>query len=116
MEASYSYSFPLPISRCDLTGRLGVADVFSLFMDAAAIHAQQLGVGAEAMIGRGLFWLTGSQHFDMMRRVQETLAGRVGILKLYGFSQREKAGRPFAGELDFSFEGLMARVEGAPWA
>ena len=58
MEASYSYSFPLPISRCDLTGRLGVADVFSLFMDAAAIHAQQLGVGAEAMIGRGLFWLT----------------------------------------------------------
>ena len=34
----------------------------------------------------------------------------VGILKLYSFSQREKAGRPFAGGIDLSIEGLMARA------
>ena len=33
----------------------------------------------------GLFWLTGSQHFEMMR-VTESLAGRVAVLTLQGFS------------------------------
>jgi len=34
----------------------------------------------------GEFWLTGSQHFQMMKGVSETLAGRVAILNLLGFS------------------------------
>lgn len=38
----------------------------------------------------GMFWLTGSQQFQMMRGVSETLAGRVAILNLLGFSQRER--------------------------
>ena len=38
----------------------------------------------------GLFWLTGSQQFQMMKGVSETLAGRVGILNLLGFSNRER--------------------------
>ncbi|NLW83839.1 MAG: ATP-binding protein [Phycisphaerae bacterium] len=40
----------------------------------------------------GMFWLTGSQQFLMMKDVSETLAGRVGIVNLLGFSQRERAG------------------------
>jgi len=39
----------------------------------------------------GAFWLTGSQQFQMMKGVTETLAGRVCILGLLGFSQRESA-------------------------
>jgi predicted AAA+ superfamily ATPase len=39
----------------------------------------------------GLFWLTGSQQFVMMKGISETLAGRVAILNLLGFSQREKS-------------------------
>lgn len=39
----------------------------------------------------GLFWLTGSQQFRMMQGISETLAGRVGILNLLGFSGRERA-------------------------
>lgn len=35
------------------------------------------------------FWLTGSQQFHLMRDVSESLAGRVGIVNLLGFSQRE---------------------------
>jgi predicted AAA+ superfamily ATPase len=40
-----------------------------------------------------LFWLTGSQQFQMMRGVSESLAGRVGVLQLLGFSRREQLGR-----------------------
>lgn len=47
-----------------------------------------------AMFGDGknvgtLYYLTGSQAFQTMQNVSESLAGRVGILDLYGFSQRE---------------------------
>lgn len=39
---------------------------------------------------KGLFWITGSQQFSLMQNVSETLAGRVGIMHLQGFSQCEK--------------------------
>ena len=41
----------------------------------------------------GAFWLTGSQQFQMMKGVTETLAGRVAILNLLGFSRRERSRR-----------------------
>ena len=37
----------------------------------------------------GLFYLTGSQIFQTMENVTESLAGRIGILDLYGLSNRE---------------------------
>jgi len=37
----------------------------------------------------GLFWLTGSQQFQVMQGVTESLAGRVGIVNLLGLSQFE---------------------------
>ena len=37
----------------------------------------------------GQFWLTGSQQFHLMKGVSESLAGRVGVVNLLGFSQRE---------------------------
>ena len=40
---------------------------------------------------KGQFWLTGSQQFHLMKNVSESLAGRVAILDLQGFSQSEKA-------------------------
>ncbi|MBP1582539.1 MAG: ATP-binding protein [Victivallales bacterium] len=44
----------------------------------------------------GMYWLSGSQQFRMMKEVTESLAGRVGIFSLYGFSARELAGVPEA--------------------
>ena len=41
----------------------------------------------------GMYWLTGSQKFHLMQGVSETLAGRVAILDLLGFSQAETDGR-----------------------
>ena len=57
----------------------------------------------------GLFWLTGSQQYEMMKNVRETLAGRIGILELYSLSKSEKDGIVFENELDFSQSGLQAR-------
>lgn len=37
----------------------------------------------------GLFWLTGSQKFHLMKGITESLAGRVAIIDLLGFSQAE---------------------------
>ena len=37
----------------------------------------------------GQYFLTGSQMFRLMKNVSESLAGRVGLLSLYGFSRSE---------------------------
>ncbi len=42
---------------------------------------------------KNLFWLTGSQHFHLMKGITESLAGRVGVLNLMGFSYKESKGR-----------------------
>lgn len=39
-----------------------------------------------------MFWLTGSQQFQLMKGVTESLAGRVGIINLLGLSLKEKQG------------------------
>lgn len=57
----------------------------------------------------GLFWLTGSQQYSMMRNVRETLAGRIGILELYSLSQSEKTEIIFNDALDFSLPALLER-------
>jgi predicted AAA+ superfamily ATPase len=38
----------------------------------------------------GLFWLTGSQQFLMMKGISESLAGRIGIMNMLGFSSSER--------------------------
>lgn len=60
---------------------------------------------------KGLIWLTGSQQYGMMKKVRETLAGRIGILELYSLSQREKNGLVFEEDLDFSLSTLRRRQQ-----
>ena len=50
----------------------------------------------------GDFWLTGSQAFQLMKGVQESLAGRVAVLSMTSLSQAEidgAAAQPFTVEL-----------------
>lgn len=63
---------------------------------------------------KGLIWLTGSQQYNMMKSVRETLAGRIGILELYSLSAREKAGIVFDNDLDFSLSTLQDRQRKIP--
>lgn len=73
---------------------------------------EQIKIMADESEEKGQFWLTGSQHFSMMRRVQETLAGRVGILHLYPFSQAEIEGRLPVEIPDFSISSLREKSAG----
>jgi predicted AAA+ superfamily ATPase len=58
---------------------------------------------------RGLFWLTGSQKYSMMKNVRESLAGRIGISELHCFSRNELSGAVFSAPLQFDFESLKNR-------
>lgn len=58
---------------------------------------------------RGMFWLTGSQQYEMMKNIRETLAGRIGILELYSLSRIETEGLTFPNELEFSLSCLLER-------
>lgn len=60
----------------------------------------------------GAFWLTGSQIFNLMRGVQESLAGRAAVLSLTSLSQAEIAGgetEPFALDMNSLMERGRAR-------
>ncbi|MCD8006386.1 MAG: ATP-binding protein [Oscillospiraceae bacterium] len=70
---------------------------------------EQIKVICDESDEKGLIWLTGSEQFEMMRNVRETLAGRIGILELYSLSEREKSGVIFEDELDFSLDSLRKR-------
>jgi predicted AAA+ superfamily ATPase len=60
-------------------------------------YAPELFSAIKIMVDRekrnGMFWLTGSQKFELMRGITESLAGRVAIVDLLGLSQAELDGR-----------------------
>lgn len=70
-------------------------------------------------VAPGAFWLTGSQNFEVMRGVRETLAGRVAMLNLLGLSDEELGGGPmdppayFARLLASSFPKLAGVQDAA---
>ncbi len=63
---------------------------------------------------RGRFWLTGSQSKKMMKQAGDSLAGRIGILKMYSLSEKELEGRPDDIPEDFSFSSFMERSRSHP--
>lgn len=70
---------------------------------------EQIKILCDASEERGLFWLTGSQQYQIMKNIRETLAGRIGILELYSLSRKETEGQTFPNELDFSLSCLLER-------
>lgn len=57
----------------------------------------------------GLFWLTGSEQFSMMKNISESLAGRIGIMTLYPLSPGEIEGVSFGEPLSFTIDALLKR-------
>ena len=52
----------------------------------------------------GMYWLTGSQQFHLMKGVTESLAGRIGIVDMLGLSGNERMSRlstPFLPDREF---------------
>jgi len=68
MKAYISKPITISTSICDASGRLGHANAFALFQDAASEHAQQLGVGFADMSARKAFWLTTRTRVHFYKR------------------------------------------------
>ncbi|MDR0307091.1 MAG: ATP-binding protein [Chitinispirillales bacterium] len=65
---------------------------------------------------KGAFWLTGSQKYKLMKNIQESLAGRIGIWDLLGLSYREKTKVPFSSipflpSMDTSNDGKKRTIQ-----
>lgn len=60
----------------------------------------------------GRFIICGSQHFLLMERISQSLAGRVGIVHLLPFSMAElqAAGQPRKEALNYIFDGFFPRL------
>jgi predicted AAA+ superfamily ATPase len=56
---------------------------------------------------KGMYWITGSQQFNLMANITESLAGRVGILNLQGFSQTEKDSKTEAAGYSHTAEPFL---------
>lgn len=72
---------------------------------------EQIKIMCDESEEKGLFWITGSQQYKMMKQARETLAGRIGILTLYSLSQREKQGILPDDDLDLSLPMLAKRQQ-----
>lgn len=76
-------------------------------------------IRVDKMQQNGMYYLTGSQMFHMMKNVSESLAGRVGVLSMYSLSRAELEGRssdPFrpdqvkAGESDDTVTDIFKKI------
>ena len=70
---------------------------------------------------KGLIWLTGSQQYNMMKRVRETLAGRIGILEprharrmRSASSTRRSLSGPVRRRTDIGHLTMPARISSKP--
>lgn len=63
---------------------------------------------------RGRFWLTGSQSKKLMKQAGDSLAGRIGILKMYSLSAKELEGRPDDIPDSYSLSSLLQRKKVLP--
>ena len=68
MEAQLSRELTILPSVCDAQLKLSIPDLFAQFMDVATLHAEALGVGANALVSRGISWITVKTKVHILRR------------------------------------------------
>jgi len=64
-------------SLCDLEGRMGIYNIFNCFMDMAAEHAEQIGVGFYAMLEQRCYWVAVRTRVKFYERpsIMDTVEG-----------------------------------------
>lgn len=94
-----TYGYPLIIDEFQR--------VPDLLLEIKKIVDQKALTGEE---NNGLFWLTGSQKFKMMKNVSETLAGRVAALEMSSLTASELEGRS-AGRFSPELSDIKKHLE-----
>lgn len=75
---------------------------------------EQIKIMSDESDERGRFWLTGSQSKKLMKQAGDSLAGRIGVLKMYSLSAKEIAGNAEDTFEDFSAISMMQRSKSYP--
>lgn len=75
---------------------------------------EQIKIMSDESDERGRFWLTGSQSKKLMKQAGDSLAGRIGVLKMYSLSAKEIAGNADDIFEDFSAGSMMQRSKNYP--
>ena len=68
MEANLTQEMTVLPSSCDWAVKLSIPDLFAWFMDIATLHAERLGVGEDALVERGMYWITVKTKAHILRR------------------------------------------------
>ena len=55
---------------------------------------------------QGLYWITGSQKFKMMKNVSESLAGRIAVMDMSSLTSKEIRKKP-----EFFFDGNLSKLK-----
>lgn len=90
-------------SLCDLEGRMGIYNIFNCFMDMAAEHAEQIGVGFYTMLEQRCYWVAVRTRVKFYERpaIMETIEGESwphapALAKNDRFYRLEKDGKVLA--------------------
>ncbi len=68
MKNRYEKNYTIGPSDCDHRSVLSIPAAFDIFMDMAAEHAENLGVGTKFMMETGNFWLTAKTRIHFIKR------------------------------------------------
>lgn len=68
MQELLNYDITVGPGAADSSGLLGYAEAFGFFQDAAAQHAEIIGVGFHDMMSRSTFWLTVKTKVKFLKR------------------------------------------------
>ena len=67
MNSKLDKQMKILTSMCDNNSKLSIPAVFSLFMDLATEHGNEIGVGADKLSPKGLFWVTAKTKIKIHR-------------------------------------------------
>ena len=66
----------------------------------------QIKIMADTNQKAGEFWMTGSQSYNIMKNVSESLAGRIGIMNMFSLTHQEILRDEHKSPIKFDFESL----------
>ena len=100
MENIWNREYIILSSFCDAEGKLGIRNIFDMYMDMAAIHAAHLGVSYYDMLERRCYWVavrTRVKFYERPRLADTVMAttwpGKPGLAKSDRFYRITRDGK-----------------------
>ena len=79
----YSEKIKLSPSQFDLNDNLLPSAIFQIFQDVASVHGEMIGGGFEAMLNKGLYWVTVRTKYDVYVQKSQDVNGQIEARYLF---------------------------------